>query len=201
MTCADVLDAMMECDPADLQEASEHPIAIHVRECARCRAVASSLTRGVSLLVPAAGHALDLARRRRTRVRAVAIAALPIAAGFVLMVLARGRPSETVSPVVSGVPPVVPSVAAPAAVPAATRVVAVVPAPKRAKSVADKPAAAVTVAQRAVEDASIVDTPPLDLPLSAPDSMPPSVRVTPMSGQRVAILKTSDPKTTVVWIY
>jgi hypothetical protein len=200
MTCADVLDAMMECDPADLQEASEHPIAIHVRDCARCSAVASSLTRGMSLLtVPTA--VLNGSRRRRTAVRAAAITALPIAAGFVLMVLARGRPSETVSPVVSGVPPVVPSVAAPAAVPAATRVVAVVPAPKRAKSVADKPAAAVTVAQRAVEDASIVDTPPLDLPLSAPDSMPPSVRVTPLSGQRVAILKTSDPKTTVVWIY
>ncbi len=43
MTCHDALDAMLTASPAELRGEGASPLAFHVRECGRCRAVARTI--------------------------------------------------------------------------------------------------------------------------------------------------------------
>ena len=54
MTCDTRLARMLDAEPAELLGRGESPLAAHVRDCARCRAVAAALAADSTALVSAA---------------------------------------------------------------------------------------------------------------------------------------------------
>jgi hypothetical protein len=102
--CKAAFERLMEADPAELAGSGDTELAVHVRECARCTAVAARLIEGqqdlagaLDELAPRTGveEALSIARARRRRAarrRAAWRWAAPLAAAAAVtaVVLARG---------------------------------------------------------------------------------------------------------------
>ncbi len=57
MTCNAMIERMLEADADELLGHGATPLAVHLRECARCRAVASQLVAETRSLTVALGHA------------------------------------------------------------------------------------------------------------------------------------------------
>ena len=181
MRCADALEAMLTCDPRALQGWGRDDVARHVASCRRCRDVAGALLRGTGL----AESGLRSRARTRSRVQ-VALLALPMAAG--LLLLLRTRPD-------GATPDNSPRAPTPA-VATATRV-----EPAAAPGGASRWSADVATDRRSSPDEDAAASAALWAAATAADSVADLLRVRVSEGQRAAILLTSDPRGTLVWIY
>jgi len=192
MTCEYALEAMLDAERSELDVNGATPLSAHLRDCARCRRVASRLVHDTLLLA----HALPLAPVKRpawraapTLVPAFALAAIVLA--VTLRPRSAAEPTSTPSPARNTVAVVAPSGLSPApstpnAASAPTRAARVRHAPLRAFA----PATAVVP----VRFARAVTSSPV--PVS-----PATVTVTPPAGTRATVMQTSNPKLVVVWLY
>ena len=191
MTCEYALEAMLDAERSELDGNGGTPLSTHLRDCARCRGVASRLVQDTMLLA----HALPPASVKRparhaapTLVPAFALAAIVLA--VTLRSRSAGEPVSTAPPAtntVARVAPAVPSPAPPTPNAAApTRATRVRQTPLRAFA---RPTAVAPVRfARAVASSTV--------PVS-----PGTVTVTPPAGTRATVMQTSNPKLVVVWLY
>ena len=189
MTCESALELLLDAEPSEFSATDRTPLGEHLRDCARCRRVATQLMRDTRQLAVA----MVSAPVRRPVRRAVAVSfapALAVAAlVFVVVLRARPEPSIPVPSVAEHVP------STPAAPPTATPNVDV--APPRVS--VTKPAAHRAFA-RAVPLAPVrlVPSTVYETPLSVETS---GVSVTPPAGTRATVMHTSNPKLVVVWLH
>jgi len=186
MTCHTMLERMLDAEPGELLGRGETALAVHLRECSRCRAVAQQLLDETGALVNAMARDARLVatvappnagRRRWTRQRAllgglIAVAGIVVAA--FLWSPPRGvQPGQTTATL------------APAARPPA--VVNGLPIGAE-RYPAARPILAEAVAATAVT--------------TSPEPLAPArLIVRPPSGVRAAVLQTANPTITVVWLY
>ena len=106
MTCAEALQSILEADPLDLEEQGDSTLAVHLRECHRCREAAravlfeeSALAEGLTAAVapPDLDALLDQAlgsdakaRVLRFRPRRFGLTLLPMAAAAAMAALFLG---------------------------------------------------------------------------------------------------------------
>jgi hypothetical protein len=194
MNCTPALEVMLDAEPSDLAGQGTTPLAAHLSACTRCRAVAHRLHGDTRLL--AASIVSAEAAGRMPRRAPVWVRWTPVPVGLVaalLLLLAPRTPDAPPNVAVIGrsaepavvipdavVPPPVVMAAAPVPIRRATRVRAY-PAPIPVAAVRINPASQPFALTRA--DAG------------------PAVMVDPPAGQRVAVMRTSNPKLTVVWLY
>jgi len=186
MTCQTMLERMLDAEPDELLGRGETALAVHLRECGRCRAVAQQLLQETGALVnamardarPVATMASPSAGRRRwTRQRAVVGSVLAVAGMVVAALL--WSPSHGVQP----------GPATPALAPAAPAAAVINGSPMRAERYPEeRPILAEAVAAAAVT--------------TSPEPLAPArLIVRPPSGVRAAVLQTANPTITVVWLY
>ncbi|MEX2154377.1 MAG: hypothetical protein WD825_13640 [Gemmatimonadaceae bacterium] len=192
MTCTQMLERLIEAEPAALAGRGNSDVASHVRECARCRAVASQLLADTRMLALAVDRGAVV-----RRIRPIMIA--PALAGAAALAFAM-LPDQPSSPTTLGrsrapVVAVTPVVVAPAVVsPALPAVVW----SRTLTTVASTPAPRPQVA-RAYPPATPLIANPMQV---APTEISyQQVAVTPPPGKRAAVMRTSDPAITVVWVY
>ena len=201
MNCAAALEAMLDAEPQELEGLGTATLAMHLASCGRCRRVADQVLEETRLLAAALTGVPSPARARRT-VRVPLRQAL-IPAGLVaaaLLAVVWRRPDAPVTARVSAVPTppaaAVRDTAAPTPVTRDTRPVAVqrsAPALGRAFP-----------APKSLAAFRIQVTPE---PLRPTRSASPSggaggaVSVDAPNDYRVAVIRTANPKFTVVWLY
>jgi hypothetical protein len=200
MSCTQTLELMLDAAPDELAGRGESALAIHLRECARCRAVADRIladTRALARAIESrAPRSVPRASRtRRTLIGGGALVTTLAAAALVFAVMKRSTSTGTAS-VARPAPIVVPR----AAVAESTPPVAVA-----------RPAAAVDSAllgsiQPQQYAAALPVTPtqltasPVHPPVHDPQDQS-DITVTPSAGLRAAVMRTSNPNITVVWLY
>jgi hypothetical protein len=212
MTCTNALELMLDADPGELAARDDSPLAGHLRECARCGAVARQLLADTgALAVAVAGGRIAPARARaagRIRARAPMLAGLAAAAiGIVVWQGSRSTPAPMDAPTVvarvTAPSPAAPSPAAPSpAVPAASVPVR----PRIASGVATRPSSVrAPSAPRAFEPArefvATAVAPARFMPPPAQVARTAAIAVEPAAGTRAAVIRTSDPTVTVLWFY
>jgi len=192
MTCETALQAMLDAEPSHLDAAGVAPLSTHLRDCTRCRRVASQLVQDTLLLareLPSAPVKRAAPRATPTLVPACALAAI------VMAVTLRSRSADelvvTPAPVKNAVGVVEASAPAPAPRPpnaaaASPRVTRIHQAPLRAF------APAVAVVPVRIEPAVVQSSVPVS---------PGAVTVVPPAGTRATVMHTSNPKLVVVWLY
>jgi hypothetical protein len=178
MTCDHALELLLEADLGELDGHGDSPFAAHVRECAKCGAVAARVAMDTRALARAPGDLRTAARpagvRRPYRLHPVALAgALAAAFALVLFGLRQIDDGQRVAAVSSPLPAPV----SPLGTLVAARRFAEPAAATPMRLVASQP-----VAARATGD-------------------PDVVTVTAPEGIRVAVLRTGNPAITVVWLY
>jgi hypothetical protein len=201
MTCDHALELLLEADLGELDGAGESPLARHVRDCAKCRAVAAQLAMDTRALAVARGEhpaARPTGARRAFRLYPVAFAGA-LAAALALVVLevdhtavdspATSHPSSSLvvaNPAARVAPPAPPPASRRIEAPLASRRIEAPAAARRfAEAVAATPVrlvASQSVAVRVSGD-------------------PDAVTVRAPEGTRVAVLKTGNAAITVVWLY
>jgi hypothetical protein len=192
MTCKSALERMLDAEPYELDADGVTPLGAHLRDCVRCRGVASRLVQDTLLLA----HMLPVARVRRPARRAAStIVPVFVLAAIVMAVMLRSRSDDprtlTTSPVQTAgavVHASVPSAASPAPNAAAS--------PRRV-------ARARQASFRAFAPAVAV-APVRFEPVASQSSVtvsPGTVTVTPPAGTRATVMQTSNPKLVVVWLY
>lgn len=217
MTCDTMLQRMLDAAPETLAGHGDDELAVHLRECGRCRAVAAVLLRETRAMA----SALDLPVRPRRTVRrrllrmllAPQAAMIAVAAGIIIYasrLAVRVEPvrvaavsatiasspattidSPAVPPIRASRPRRAPRVSAPAL---GARLAPPMPIVPTAIVAAPIVASARPVAQHGPA-ATQSDA------LDAQRQPAPGVLVDPPRGVRAAVLRTSDPKITVVWLY
>lgn len=211
MTCDTMLQQMLDADLDVLAGRGDSPLARHLHECARCQAVAATLERETRALAaaaarPAARHpALSSLYSPRLRTAAVLTVA-------VVVIVMASRMGISVAPVS------VEDVRSTTSEGPAARIdvppMTIASTLKRDYAAAQPPgtpnaslvSTSTAVTPTSFEFAPVAATP---MPLVGADDVAPAamagdstgVIVAPAPGQRVAVLRTSDPKITVVWIY
>jgi len=186
MTCHTMLERMLAAEPDELLGRGETALAVHLRECGRCRAVAHQLLQETGALVNAMARdarpvapvpPLSAGRRRWTRQRAVVGGVLAVA-GMVVAALLWSPPRD-----------VQPGPATPTLAPAA-------PAPGVVNGLpmgAERYPAARPIMAEAVAGAAVT---------TSPERLAPATLIVrPPSGVRAAVLQTANPTITVVWLY
>ncbi len=196
MRCHEALEAMLTCEPEVLRGEGGDEMSMHVRSCARCAAVGAKVARVTSLVdatdprtagVTPSGEQRAQQAIRARRVRVWTAVALPIAATVLAVMMRRGA--------IEVVPATVPVPASSVASAPITPIIVPAAAPSEPSSPLSSRADVVEV------DGAGIDTEPaLHAPPPA-DPIPTSVQVHLTAGQSAAILSTSDPKVTVVWLY
>jgi hypothetical protein len=190
MTCTSALELMLDAEPSELYADGNTPLSTHLRDCARCRRVASQLAQDTQLLahmLPVAPVKRPARRATPTLVPAFALAAIVLA--VTLRSRAADEPVLPPTPVRNAVAVVEASAPLPAPrTPnaAAPRVSRIRQAPLRAF------APAVAVAPVRFEPAVVQ---------SSVQVSPGTVTVTPPAGTRATVMQTSNPKLVVVWLY
>ncbi len=105
MRCADALVKMLDADLAELRLTASTPLVEHLRTCARCCAVASSLVRRTEAVALVVGSAVDRRRLRLAWLRPIA-AGLAAAAICVALLAPRGPlPRQSAMPTIGGAAP------------------------------------------------------------------------------------------------
>jgi hypothetical protein len=193
MKCESMLTAMLDAEPDELAGRGNSALAIHVRECARCSAVAGQLLGDAHEIVVAAS-AVSGATHSQPRlsvgparhVRRLAVGGVLAAAALAVFALQHQRsPSVTPLPVASGSNPAgLGTGSTPAAEP---QPVAPQPAPPR-------PAEPQPAASLASHGASRVGAP-------IPTGKPSFIGVAVAANVRATVMRTRNPKFTVVWLY
>lgn len=214
MSCAQMLDLMLEADPAELAGRGHSALAGHLRECGRCRAVARQIVADTRLLESALAvdvqrrpRAIERATRAPSSVRRLGIAA--VAAATAAIAVLRGvdtvdqrSPSRVVhSAAAQAAEPTPPQTGGAAQDVMASRRTARTRTPVTR---AAREAAAIPVAPVAFPVAVAIE--PARFALSnAEDERPVRAEAIASAdaapGKRVAVLRTSDPTVTVYWLY
>lgn len=90
MTCTSMTDRMLEADLGELAGDGSSPLSSHLRECARCRAVAAQIVRDTRelgrLITRPTTRAVEVAARRQRVVRWSRSAPLGVAAAAVILI-------------------------------------------------------------------------------------------------------------------
>lgn len=218
MTCREALVAMLGADPWELTGTGDSPMARHIAGCARCAAVAARLAsesrllgswvagRGSSVAARGSGvvgrGSRESAPRRRAAWRPGGAFAgtLALAAMVLLGVVMRRPENRAVASVERSPAPI--AGAGPSAPPVAVEDSSPLRgAPRRTRASAH---AVVTRASIPVSRFPIPDqSKPVPIrarPIAAMNHMA-TVAVEPSAGQRAAVIRTSNPSVTVVWLY
>jgi hypothetical protein len=192
MTCTSALELMLDAEPSELDADGVTPLSTHLRDCVRCRRVASRLGQDTLLLT----QMLPVARVRPSGRRAgptlVPVFAL---AAIVMAVMSRSRSDDT------------PTLIPPPVQTAGPAVAAVVPSPAPPTPNAAAAPIQVTRARQASLRAfapAVAVAPVRFEPVASKSSVPVSpgtVTVTPPAGTRATVMQTSNPKLVVVWLY
>ena len=194
MNCTAALEAILDAEPTDLAGQGTTSLAAHIVACNRCRAVAHRISVETGLL--ASSIAPSEVRRRVPSGAPVWVRGLLVpvglAAALVLALVSRTpHPPNVIVSVASPKPAIaVPEPVVSPRVATGTAPVSVQRTPSRVRAYpAPIPVAAVRISPQAQTFA------------------PPRVEggatviVDPQPGQRVAVMRTSNPKITVVWLY
>jgi len=199
MTCADARHRILVADISAVRGKSDRVLRAHLDACPACSADASSVvgeTRRLGAALAARARQPEIGRVRRRR-GAFVLVPIGVAAATTVMVMSHWT--------------------APAASTASTRLVSKLPAAITTSvsngdtdSVAPARGAArhvvrrVAAASRRAERASSPQAPAISVPTTASnefiDRPMPEVGVTVGDNQRAAIIATSNPKITVVWL-
>lgn len=213
MTCAVMLDRMLDADLGELRGQGESAVAVHLRECTRCRAVANRLVRDTSRLahfIRTTPATVTVRRRRSIAMPARAVAMVGLAAAVAaILVRYTDRPAD-LSSAKSGLvmqpaivsPPAGPTIVAAGATRAQTRRasnrLARVPLPTgrpiRPLAVTVEPTVVASV-QPAIAVLPVRIAPAPQEPLGN------TVAADPPAGKRANIIRTDRPGVTVVWLY
>jgi hypothetical protein len=185
MTCGSMLAAMLDAGPDELAGRGDSPLALHLQGCARCRATASRLLADTQQIVTeaAARRAWALsgpaaAGARRRYVRPLAVGGVLAAAVLVFALLQRaGNPG--------GALPRVPSASG---TPTAT-----------GAPIVRKPPDGPQDATPEVAKAHIVKADIAKARGAAKDSL--FVGVAVAANVHATVIRTNNPKFTVVWLY
>ena len=230
MTCASMIDRMLEADLSELAGRGSSPLAMHLRECGRCRAMARQIVRHTGDLASLpARDVISVADARTPRARLIGrvsrYATIGIAAAALIVVgrgigrvdptsrasrVERTRATGTVSVARTEAGTPVPDGtrrAAPARPPSAgalgRRTTArALGGETVVPSAASSPARPVTTEPVVVAaiPRAVATTP---VRLDPPQRSPLGTRVAvePPVGTRVDIIRTANPGVTVVWLY
>lgn len=174
MTCARALDLMLKAEPAELRGVGPTPLAAHVRACSRCAGTARALL----------GHAAEL----EDALDRYALAGDPAAAADVA--LAASRAADT-SEQGHG----------PAGEPAISRARFRVAPPHSGRwrwPAAAGAALAAAVAVWVLAPSRVPTRPPVAAP--PPARAAASVAVVPPPDRLAAVIRTDNPKITIVWL-
>jgi hypothetical protein len=192
MNCAAALEAMLDAEPSELAGQSTTSLATHLASCARCRAVARRLDADTHLLAVSNVPSVSPGRMRRGATIWVQWSLVPVGLVAALFLsIARRTPDVPVG-TTSATPAVAArdSVALPRGIADAATSSAERPKLTRVRAYpAAVPVAAVRISPRS----------PTFAPTPAEGGS--AVIVDPQPGQRVAVMRTSNPKLTVVWLY
>jgi hypothetical protein len=189
MNCSAALEALLDAEPAELAGQGTTPLAAHLTTCERCRAVAHQIvveTRFLAVSVAPSGSHGGMRRSAPLWIRRSLVPAGIAAA--ILVALAQRTP-DVLGNAPVGAASSLPAVAAPdSALPRKT-VADTAPAIIRRRAYpAPVPVAAVRI------------NPPTQAALSRAEGGA-AVIVEPPAGRRVAVMRTDNPKFTVVWLY
>ena len=200
MTCADARNIILSADHTALRDQTDPVLRAHLDGCAECAAAASHVVADVARLRAAliARGARPVARPRRSTTKRVAITLVPIALAAELAAFAflgnRDTPNDildrhqVIDDTVTSLLP---------ATHIDTGEVAPAPVPKKAAVKAVKHVASNDTAQD-VADSTRRTSAPTDY--VSPDEMA-QLHVAPANRrERVAVIATSNPKVTVVWL-
>jgi hypothetical protein len=231
VTCASMLDRMLEADLGELAGESTSPVAAHLRECARCRAVARRIVRdtgalGAGLARRAPGASASRVRLlRRSVVTGLAAAALLVVVVRAWSPIGTSRNSssarlasyEKAATAPSGVATDVahPDVPTSLGQPRSARMGSAADMPpgdrRRARTrhrVTRLPRVLASSAEpvKAAPVAVAAVTPPVSIApvridASAPKPLGSRVAAHPPAGVRAEILRTANPSVTVVWLH
>lgn len=192
MNCAEARDIILSADHNALRERTDPVLREHLAGCAKCAAEASHVVADVdrlrAALIARGARAVPAARARRSSTKRVAMTLVPIALAAELAAFAFLGSKDRYNPItdrpiiddsVVSVLPVVHTTIDTAAVTSS-------PAPK-------------TVSKRKVKKDTTKDRPQV-LASEAPIDFAPRLQVIPRARQRYAVIGTSDPKVTVVWL-
>lgn len=219
MTCETMLLRMLDAEPGELRGEGTTPLAAHLRECRRCRAVAAQLAADgarVAAAVRDNPRTADAARPGRSfafpgRLVLAGTLAAAVVGIAVLRATPGTRPHGPAPIAAAGAPPVLtrPHAAATSRPAAATTVAARNadhPAPPSGH--ATRAATPRGAALHALPPAVRLEPDPLPaarpLPAAPVDATPQasaSLAVRPPTGVRTAVFQTENPAITVVWLY
>jgi hypothetical protein len=203
-----MLEAMLEADVDELEGRGSGALARHVRECAKCGAVAQKLVADSQLLgvVVRRSAPLDFAsfaaRTRFSRRTLVGggVAAIAASVLFVLLVQKGMRGYAEGGPALGIVHRAVPATPglAPGRLPMAA-------SPDSVRAGAAIPAGAHRVEPQRFADAMPIVPVVFEVPAAVADKAAvaevPVVSVTPPPGKRAMVWRGRNPKITVVWLY
>lgn len=188
MKCSQALETMLDADAADLGPEGPSALALHLRSCAKCARVAAMLRADVHALAAVMPSVPVGTRTHWARWPGVALAS---AAAVLLFVVMRERPVPTVRTQPADATPVV-----------VARPTETVKAPIPTRT------ARTTMSVRRVASSlyAMPDAEPLEVPADLHEraSTVPAFEsaldgVSATSNGSVTVLKTSNPKITVIW--
>lgn len=190
MNCAVALEAMLDADPEELEGSGSTTLAAHVASCGRCGAVAHRILGDTRLLAAAIDPATPATKGRRIAAgqgllipAGIAAALLFIVASHLQNVRSGQETSEAAPPVVVAEEPAVPGQVTAPVTPVAGRSLPATPA-------------------RALPAALPITAVPIkSLTAAVPGPSSATVMVDPPDGRRVAVIRTDNPKFTVVWLH
>lgn len=200
MTCADARQRILVADISALRGESDRVLRAHLNGCPACSADASTVlgeTRRLGAALAARARQPEIQRASRRR-GAFVLAPIGVAAAVTLMVMShRIAPTESATSTRTAVTK---------SPPATTTSVSdgdtdlVSPAPDGSRLVRRRVAAAPRAAQRASSRPEPAISTPVTVSNVFIDQPMPEVGVTVGDNQRAAIIATSNPKITVVWL-
>jgi hypothetical protein len=194
MTCAEARHLILIADPAVLRDRSDAALREHLGRCAECAAAAGHVVSDLALLrsalIARGARVAPVAKPRRSTKR-VAMTLVPMALAAELALFAFLSSKDTVNPLIDRriIDDTVTTM-----LPVAAHNAVDTGEVTRAEVKVEKPRA-VVVAQ--VDD-STADAD--SVAKSARVDAPPVLQVQPSARQQVAVIGTSNPKITVVWI-
>jgi hypothetical protein len=196
MNCAAALEAMLDAEPSDLAGEGTTSLAAHLAACQQCRGVAHRISMDTRLLAVSIVPLEARARMRRPAPVWVRWSPVPVGLVAALLLVVALRTPDVPPNVTVGDASSTPEVVVPAPVASPRVVTNAVPVkvqrtePTRVRAYpAPIPVAAVRI-----------NPPPQTFAVPGADPGP-AVIVNPPAGQRVAVMRTSNPKLTVVWLY
>lgn len=188
MKCSQALETMLEAEPADLSPDGLSALAVHLRSCAKCARVAATMRADVRALASVMPSTPAATRFPWPLWRGISLASAAVA----LMVVMTHEPSVPTAPTLRA--DMTPGVVAPRAV--------------TVQEPAPSPSARMQTGIRGAESARYAMPDPTQLggPADADDevlpvsaSEPAFDGVSASSSGRVTVLKTLNPKITVIW--